>query len=95
MRPSTRSRRLATTAKWKTKPQISSKELFSHFRSTAQGSLAGVFESDLENAKTVLHENYEVAYIQHAPMEPARRGRMERRQGHRLDGHPEPFRRPQ
>ena len=61
---------LGTTAKWKTKPQISSKELFSHFRSTAQGSMAGVFDSDLKNAKTVLHENYELPYIQHAPMEP-------------------------
>jgi isoquinoline 1-oxidoreductase len=61
---------LAKTAKWKTKPQISSKELFAHFRSTAQGSLAGVFDADLKMAKTVLHESYEVAYIQHAPMEP-------------------------
>ena len=70
MRPSKRSKRLAKTAKWKTKPQISNKELFSHFRGTAQGPLAGVFDSDLKKAKTVLHESYEVAYIQHAPMEP-------------------------
>jgi isoquinoline 1-oxidoreductase len=61
---------LAKTAKWKTKPQISNKELNSHFRETAQGSLAGVFDADLKKAKTVLHETYELAYIQHAPMEP-------------------------
>ena len=61
---------LAKTAKWQSKPQISNKELFAHFRSTAQGSLAGVFEADLKRAKIVLHESYEVAYIQHAPMEP-------------------------
>jgi isoquinoline 1-oxidoreductase len=61
---------LAKTAKWKTKPQISNKELISHFRETVQGSLAGVFDADLKKAKTVLHEAYELAYIQHAPMEP-------------------------
>ncbi len=61
---------LAKTAKWQTKPQISSKELFTHFRATAQGSLATAFPVDLAAAKTVLHESYEVAYIQHAPMEP-------------------------
>jgi isoquinoline 1-oxidoreductase len=61
---------LAKTANWKTKAQISNKELISHFRETAQGSLAGVFDADLKKAKTVLHETYELAYIQHAPMEP-------------------------
>jgi isoquinoline 1-oxidoreductase len=61
---------LAKTAQWKTVPQIASKDLFSHFRKTAEGSLASVLEADLARAKTVLHESYEVAYIQHVPMEP-------------------------
>jgi isoquinoline 1-oxidoreductase subunit beta len=61
---------LAKTAKWETRPHVSSKELFSHLRSTAQGSLAGAMEADLARAKTVLRQSYQVAYIQHAPMEP-------------------------
>jgi isoquinoline 1-oxidoreductase len=60
----------AKTAKWQTKPHVSSHDLFTHLRKTAQGSLAGVFESDLAKAKTALHQSYEVAYIQHVPMEP-------------------------
>jgi isoquinoline 1-oxidoreductase subunit beta len=61
---------LAKTAKWQTKPQVSSKELFSHLRKTVQGSMEGVLEGDLAKAKTGLHQSYEVAYIQHVPMEP-------------------------
>ncbi|MGA2030733.1 MAG: molybdopterin cofactor-binding domain-containing protein [Thermoguttaceae bacterium] len=61
---------LVKTAKWQTKPQVSSKDLFSHLRSSAEGSLAAALEADLARAKTVLHESYEIAYIQHAPMEP-------------------------
>ena len=61
---------LAATAKWQSKPQVSSKELFAHLRSTAAGSLGGALENDLAKAKTVLHETYNIAYIQHAPMEP-------------------------
>jgi isoquinoline 1-oxidoreductase len=49
---------------------VSSKDLFSHLRTGAEGSLAGALEADLARAKTVLHESYEIAYIQHAPMEP-------------------------
>jgi CO/xanthine dehydrogenase Mo-binding subunit len=61
---------LAATAKWETKPHVSSKDLFTHLRNTAQGSLAAALADDLAKAKTVLHESYNVAYIQHAPMEP-------------------------
>jgi isoquinoline 1-oxidoreductase len=61
---------LANTAKWKTVAQVSSKDLFSHWRTAAGSSLAGALEADLARAKKVLHESYEVAYIQHAPMEP-------------------------
>jgi isoquinoline 1-oxidoreductase len=61
---------LAETAQWQTKPQVSSKELFAHLRKTADGSLNGVLDAELARAKTVLHESYEIAYIQHAPMEP-------------------------
>jgi len=61
---------LAKTAQWRTVPQVSSKELFSHFRKSAGGSLAAALEEDLSRAAKVLHESYEIAYIQHAPMEP-------------------------
>ena len=62
---------LAKTAKWEAKPQqVSSKDLFAHLRKTADGSLAAATEADLAGAKKVLHESYEVAYIQHVPMEP-------------------------
>jgi len=61
---------LAKTAKWQTVSQVSSKDLFSHFRKSAGDSMAGALEADLARAQKVLHASYEVAYIQHAPMEP-------------------------
>jgi isoquinoline 1-oxidoreductase len=62
---------LAKTAKWEAKPQqVSSNDLFPHLRKTADGSLRAALEADLAGAKKVLHESYEVAYIQHVPMEP-------------------------
>ncbi len=61
---------LSQTAKWKTVAQVASKDLFTHWRSAAGTSLAGALEADLARAKKALHESYEIAYIQHAPMEP-------------------------
>lgn len=60
---------LAKTAAWHTTPQTSSKELFSHLRKRAEGGGGGM-EADLARARKTLHATYEVAYIQHAPMEP-------------------------
>jgi len=63
----------AQTAKWKTVPHLSSKELFPHLkkharmgRSRSRGSTGTAFAA----ATKVLNETYEVAYVQHAPMEP-------------------------
>ena len=51
-------------------PQVASKDLFTHLR-TRRRDLAGrALEADLARAKKALHESYEIAYIQHAPMEP-------------------------
>ena len=69
---------LAEAASWKTAPHPSSTELFSHLkahartgggrrsRTASKGSVADA----LAGASKVLRETYEVAYVQHAPMEP-------------------------
>ncbi len=59
---------LAKTAKWQTVPQpVSSKDLFAHFRKSAgEESLAGT----MVGTGKLLLASYEIAYIQHAPMEP-------------------------
>lgn len=72
----------ALRAQWKSKPQISDKDLFRHLRETAgergggdngnyeRGSrLAGDVESALARAAHRLSQTYTVAYIAHAPLE--------------------------
>lgn len=65
---------IAATAKWEEKPQVSSDELFEHFRETAkdpQGKKWGPFRDEIEQQKSWDIEcAYTVPYIQHAPMEP-------------------------
>ena len=62
---------LAKTAKWQTVPQpVSSKDLFAHFRKRAREDRWPAHGRRICPRKTVLHESYEIAYIQHAPMEP-------------------------
>lgn len=71
---------IAKTASWKAAPHPSSKELFSYLKKHAQrgggggrrsrGGTRGSIEDGLGKASKVLREVYEVAYIQHAPMEP-------------------------
>jgi isoquinoline 1-oxidoreductase subunit beta len=68
---------LAKTANWQTRPQPSSKELFAYLKQHAQagGGRGGAadakdIDEELGRAKKTAHESYEVAYIQHAPMEP-------------------------
>ncbi len=62
---------LAATAKWEAVPHPSSKELFQHLRKTVREPLpANPFQEELKAARQVLRETYNVAYVQHAPLEP-------------------------
>ncbi len=71
---------IAKTARWQTVPNPSSKELFSYLkehagegrtrRGTSAGATGRASEETIAGAKQVLRQNYEVAYIQHVPMEP-------------------------
>jgi len=66
----------AQTAKWKTVPQVSSPDLFSHLKKNKQTGgrsrprTTGDVGKGLADAKQTLSETYEVAYVQHTPMEP-------------------------
>ncbi|NQU21300.1 MAG: molybdopterin-dependent oxidoreductase [Candidatus Nealsonbacteria bacterium] len=64
---------VAKTASWKTISHPSSNELFSHLKEHARAGRPGTRGSvgpALAGASKVLGETYEVAYVQHAPMEP-------------------------
>ena len=67
---------LAKTSSWKTVPQPSSKNLFSHLKKNARTGgrsrprTRGSIEKGLTEARKVLERTYEVAYVQHTPMEP-------------------------
>jgi isoquinoline 1-oxidoreductase len=61
---------VAKTAKWETAPHPSSKELFDHLRTHAQGGVPkNPFADELAIASKTLRQTYRVAYVQHAPME--------------------------
>ncbi len=67
---------LAKTASWKTVSHPSSREIFSHLTKNARtGGMSrprtrGSIEKGLAEARKVLERTYEVAYVQHTPMEP-------------------------
>ncbi len=67
---------VARTASWKTVSHPSNKELFSHLKKNARPGrrsnprTRGAIEKGFADASKVLSETYEVAYIQHTPMEP-------------------------
>jgi isoquinoline 1-oxidoreductase len=67
---------VAETASWKTISHISSKDLFSHLKKNARtggrsrSRAKGSIDKGLADASKVLSGTYEVAYIQHVPMEP-------------------------
>jgi CO/xanthine dehydrogenase Mo-binding subunit len=67
---------IAKTATWKTVSQPSSREIFSHLKKNvrtggrSRSRTSGSVEKGLADANKVLSETYEVAYIQHTPMEP-------------------------
>ena len=61
---------LAQTAKWEITPQPSSKGIFAHLRQHAQGGVPkNPFAEEVAQAKRVLRQTYQVAYVQHAPLE--------------------------
>jgi len=62
---------IGKTAKWELAAHPSSKELFAYLKQHApDGVPPNPFADELSQAKKVLHQTYEVAYVQHAPLEP-------------------------
>jgi isoquinoline 1-oxidoreductase len=61
---------LAATAKWNTAPLPSTAELYEHLRQHADQVPANPFAAELAQAPTSLRQTYNVAYVQHAPLEP-------------------------
>lgn len=62
---------VAKTAKWETVSQPSSKELFAYLKQHAEGGVpANPFADELPKSAKSLRASYEVAYAQHAPLEP-------------------------
>lgn len=62
---------VARTARWEHATHTSSKELFTWLRQNSDPSAAeSPFKEQLSGAKQTLRATYEVAYVQHAPLEP-------------------------
>jgi isoquinoline 1-oxidoreductase beta subunit len=62
---------IANAAKWEHAPHPSSKELFNYLKQNAQGGVpANPFADELPKAAKVLKQSYNVAYVQHTPLEP-------------------------
>src|SRR5687768_6213200 len=62
---------LAGAAEWETAPHVASKNLYDHLRKTARGGVpANPFGDELSKAAKKLKQTFNVAYVQHAPMEP-------------------------
>ena len=62
---------IAKSAKWNTAPHPSSKELYDYLKQKARGGVpANPFADDLQKSAKALKQTYNVAYVQHAPMEP-------------------------
>jgi isoquinoline 1-oxidoreductase len=62
---------IAETARWEPAPHPSSREVFAYLRQRAQGGVPrNPFAEEMTRAAKSLRQTYEVAYVQHAPMEP-------------------------
>jgi isoquinoline 1-oxidoreductase len=62
---------IAKTAKWETAAHPASKSLYGYLKEHAQGGIpANPFSEELAQAKQVLKASYNVAYVQHTPLEP-------------------------
>ena len=62
---------VAGTAKWEPAPHPSSKDLYDYLtQHVPDGVPANPFSDELAHARHVLRQTYQVAYVQHAPLEP-------------------------
>ena len=62
---------IAATAEWDSPPQPSSEQLFEYLRENADGGVPTTpFSSEMQQAVKALEATYQVAYVQHAPLEP-------------------------
>ena len=62
---------ISKTAKWETTSQPSSKDLFDYLKEHAEGSVpSNPFADEVSKAAKSLRASYQVAYAQHAPLEP-------------------------
>jgi isoquinoline 1-oxidoreductase len=61
---------ISKTAQWDRSEQPSSSDLYSYLEKNAVGLPKNDFEEDLAQAKHVLRQTYNIAYVQHAPLEP-------------------------
>ena len=62
---------LTKTAKWQPAPHPSSATLFKHLREEAKGGVPqNALAEQMKSASKSLKASYDVAYVQHAPMEP-------------------------
>jgi isoquinoline 1-oxidoreductase len=60
---------ISKTAKWETAPHPSSKELYDHLKKHAEVP-KNPYTEELGSAKKTLRQTYNVAYVQHSPLEP-------------------------
>ena len=61
---------IAATAKWETAPHPSSREVFGYLRERARGGVPkNPFAEEIAEAQTTHRASYQVAYVQHVPME--------------------------
>jgi isoquinoline 1-oxidoreductase subunit beta len=62
---------IAQTAKWDSAPHPSSREVFAHLRNRASGGVPkNPFAEELARAHKTIRQTYQVAYVQHSPLEP-------------------------
>lgn len=62
---------LAESAKWAESPHPSSQDLYAYLREHASGGVPeNPFKDELTRAAKSLRQTYQVAYVQHAPLEP-------------------------
>src|SRR5262249_39264034 len=60
---------ISKTAKWETAPHPSSKELYDYLKKHAEVP-KNPYADELASAKQTLRQTYNVAYVQHSPLEP-------------------------
>jgi isoquinoline 1-oxidoreductase len=61
---------IGKTAKWESPEQVSSAELYEHLAKHAKGKEANPFAEIVQAAGKKLQATYDVAYVQHSPLEP-------------------------